>query len=84
MSDNLFVSAPTTLQTVPAPTWSLYGDGHVIAATIVVLGDVHIEAQILLDGQLLYRSRHTSRAVAEEELLALRGHWATAGWADAN
>ena len=83
MSDN-FVSATTPQQTMPAPAWSLYGDGHVLAGTIVVLGDVHIEAQILLDGQPLYRSRHTSRAVAEEELLALRGQWATAGWADAN
>ncbi len=66
---------------IPAPEWSLYGDGHVIAGAIVER-DVTIEAQILLDGTLLYRSRHTSRAVAEEELGALRGQWANEGWID--
>jgi hypothetical protein len=69
---------------MPVPEWSLYGDGHVIAGAIVERGELNIEAQILLDGLLLYRSRHASRAVAEQELVALRGHWAGEGWADAS
>jgi len=67
---------------IALPEWSLYGEGHVIAGAIVER-DLSIEAQILLDGTPLYRSRHTSRAVAEEELGALRGQWAEQGWADA-
>jgi len=86
MNQNAFLSVmtarPAAMQ--PPPEWSLYGGGHVIAATIAAVGDVHFEAQILLDGQLLYRSRHSSRVVAEQELLALRGHWATVGWAEVN
>lgn len=65
------------------PEWLLYGDGHVITGAIVERDEVNIEAQILLDGLLLYRSRHSSRAVAEEELVALRGHWSREGWAEA-
>ena len=65
------------------PEWSLYGDGHVIAGAIVV-SDVHVEAQILLDGALLYRSRHNSHDVARRELMALRGHWANEGWSEPN
>lgn len=63
---------------VPAPAWSLYGDGHVIAAAIV--DSPNIEAQILLDGQLLYRSRHATLAAAAEELVELRWRWARNGW----
>jgi hypothetical protein len=66
-----------------APVWSLYGDGHVIAGTLIV-APLHVEAQILLDGALLYRSRHRSPAVAREELMALRGHWASEGWSEPN
>ena len=78
---------PTTFSgsdvTAPVPAWSLYGDGHVIAAAIVkdvVKNAVIIEARILLDGTLLYRSRHATWASAAEELVALRGHWAREGW----
>ena len=74
---------PTTFSgsdvTAPVPAWSLYGDGHVIAAAIVK-DDFIIEARILLDGTLLYRSRHATWASAAEELVALRGHWAREGW----
>lgn len=67
----------------PVPAWSLYGNGHVIAAAIV--RDHHnVEARILLDGELLYRSRHTTLALAAEELGALRGHWAREGWIEAS
>jgi len=67
---------------VPLPTppvWSLYGNGHVIAAAIV-RDDVNIEARILLDGMLLYRSRHATMSSAAEELGALRGQWSRDGW----
>lgn len=66
-----------------APEWSLYGNGHVIAGAIIV-GGIDVEAQILLDGALLYRSRHKSHDVAREELMALRAHWANEGWSDPN
>ena len=65
------------------PAWSLYGDGHVIAAAIV-RADASIEAQVLLDGCLLYRSRHSTWASAAEELVALRGQWAGEGWLEAS
>jgi hypothetical protein len=64
--------------------WSLYGEGHVLAGTLVALDVNAVEAQILLDGHLLYRSRHMSRDVAREELMALRGHWANEGWSEPN
>ena len=66
----------------PMPTWSLYGDGHVIAAAIVS-DEPKVEAHIMLDGQLLYRSRHTTMAAATAELVAIRGHWAREGWLEA-
>jgi hypothetical protein len=66
-----------------APEWSLYAGGHVIAGTIVP-GELHVEAQILLDGATLYRSRHKSHDIAREELMALRGHWAREGWSEPN
>jgi hypothetical protein len=75
-----FTAAPSS---PPSPEWSLYGEGHVIAGSIIV-GEIHVEAQILLDGTLLYRSRHSSHDVAREELMALRGHWANEGWSDPN
>ena len=65
-------------QSVPAHAWSLYADGHVIAGAIV--DSPNIEAQILLDGQLLYRSRHATLAAAAEELVELRWRWARKGW----
>lgn len=76
---------PTTAAFSPsdAPEWFLYGHGHVIAGAIIV-SDVHVEAQILLDGALLYRSRHKSQDVAREELRALRGHWTNKGWSEPN
>ena len=65
---------------LPAPpVWSLYGNGHVIAAAIVRAG-MNIEARILLDGMLLYRSRHATMSAAAEELGALRGQWSRDGW----
>ena len=67
---------------IPVPAWSLYGNGHVIAAAIV-LDEPNIEARILLDGCVLYRSRHASLASAAEELVALRGQWAREGWLEA-
>jgi len=74
-------SSFNTHPSAPAPEWSLYGDGHVIAGAIIV-SEVHVEAQILLDGELLYRSRHKSQHVAREELMALRGYWANEGWSE--
>jgi hypothetical protein len=68
---------------LPVPEWSLYVDGHVIAAAIV-RDDPNIEAQITLDGQLLYRSRHATLASAAAELVALRGQWAREGWLEAS
>jgi hypothetical protein len=85
MSPSLSVSVVTSPQFgPPVPEWSLYGDGHVIAGAIVERDELNIEAQILLDGLLLYRSRHSSRSVAVEELVALRGHWAREGWSGAS
>ena len=66
----------------PVPQWWLHGDGHVVAGAIVERHALSIEAQILLDGVPLYRSRHATRAIAEEELAALRGRWAREGWTD--
>ena len=74
-----FLSSVSVVQS--APEWSLHGDGHVIAGTILI-GQLHVEAQILLDGTLIYRSRHKSCDVAREELLALRGQWAKEGWSE--
>ena len=68
---------------LPVPAWSLYGNGHVIAAAIVLV-EPNIEAHILLDGRPLYRSRHASMASAAEELVALRGQWAREGWLEAS
>jgi hypothetical protein len=68
---------------LPAPAWSLYGEGHVLAAAIV-LDEPKIEARITLDGQVLYRSRHATWASAAEELVALRGQWAREGWLEAS
>jgi hypothetical protein len=51
----------------------------VLAATIV-REHASIEARVLLDGHPLYRSRHTTWASAAEELVALRGQWASDGW----
>jgi hypothetical protein len=66
----------------PVPQWWLHSDGHVLAGAIVVRDNLNIEAQILLDGTLLYGSRHPTRAVAEQELAALRGQCAREGWID--
>ena len=64
------------------PQWWLHVDGHVISGAIVERTPLSIEAQILLDGVPLYRSRHASRAVAEEELAVLRGQCTREGWTD--
>ena len=56
----------------PTPQWWVHDDGHVIAGAIVVLEDRQTEAQILLDGALLYRSRHASADRAHHELTLLR------------
>ena len=79
----MFQSSAAGSPSSAAPEWSLYGNGHVIAGAIVI-GAAHVEAQILLDGALLYRSRHNSHDVAREELMALRGHWANEGWSEPN
>jgi hypothetical protein len=85
MSQGVSLSVVTSPSfSMPVPEWSLYGEGHVIAGAIVQRDELNIEAQILLDGLLLYRSRHASRAVAEQELGALRGHWTGEGWVDAS
>jgi len=68
---------------VPVPYWWLRDKDHVIAGALVIKNDFNIEAQILLDGLPLYRSRHTTRAVAEEELASLRGQCAREGWREA-
>ena len=65
---------------VPVPQWKLYSDGHVLSGAILVRTEVNIEAQILLDGALVYGSRHSSLALAEGELAALRGRCARDGW----
>jgi len=67
--------SPSTL------AWSLYGDGHVIAASIV-RSDPRVEARIVLDGHVIYRRLHESLADAAEELVAIRGHWSQEGWLD--
>jgi len=79
MTEDLFVSVLTPTSTASAAEWALYDAGHVLAGSIVV-HDANIEARILLDGQPLYRSRHATRDVAEQELVALRGRWASEGW----
>jgi hypothetical protein len=66
----------------PVPQWWLHGEGHVIAGAIVEWNALSIEAQILLDGVPLYRSRHPTRAIAEQELAVLRGQCARDGWID--
>jgi hypothetical protein len=63
-----------------SPKWWLQNEGHVLAGVLVVRDHVNIEAQILLDGTPLYRSRHSTRAVAEEELAQLCGQCARDGW----
>ena len=82
MNETFPVPAPFDHSETPPPEWSLYGDGHVIAGAIVERDELTIEAHIMLDGMLLYRSRHASRSVAEQELGALRGHWENEGWVD--
>jgi len=65
---------------LPIPQWWLYSDGHVLAGAVLVRHDLSVEAQILLDGSLVYGSRHASRAIAEGELAALHGQWTREGW----
>ena len=81
MSENISVSITTTAPVTSEQEWSLFAEGHVVAGAIVVR-DALVEAQIRLDGHLLYSARHASRAFAEDELVALRGHWAREGWTD--
>jgi hypothetical protein len=69
-------------KSVPIAQWRLYNEGHTIAGAIVSGEGVQVEAQILLDGLVLYGSRHSSRAVAEQELTALRGRCTRDGWID--
>jgi len=64
----------------PVPQWWLYNDGHVLAGALLVRDELDIEAQLLLDGSLVYGSRHSSREHAEGELAALRGRCAQDGW----
>ena len=64
------------------PQWWLHSEGHVIAGAIVERNALGTEAQLLFDGVPLYRSRHPTRAHAEEELAALRGQCARDGWTD--
>jgi hypothetical protein len=84
MIQQVFQSVPTPAASMPVLEWSLYTDGHVLAASLVDRDVYTVEAQILLDGQLLYRSRHMSRDVALQELMALRGLWAQDGWSEPN
>jgi hypothetical protein len=80
MFSHHFSFGPTPFDaSLPTPAWSLYGDGHVIVAALVC-DEPNIEAQIMLDGQVLYRSRHSSLAEAAAELGALRGQLARDGW----
>jgi hypothetical protein len=72
----------TPMIAVPVPQWWLHTEGHVIAGAIVERNALSIEAQILLDGVPLYRSRHATRAIAEQELTALRGQCTREGWTD--
>jgi hypothetical protein len=65
---------------VPVLQWHLYNEGHMLAGAIVSGDGALVEAQILLDGLVLYGSRHPSRDVAEQELAALRGWCARDGW----
>ena len=67
---------------VSVPRWRLRGEGHVLAGAIVVRDPSNVEAQILLDGALLYGSRHSTRHVAEQELAALHAQCAREGWLD--
>ena len=84
MSYDLMTSVAFSVEIpLPIPEWSLYGAGHVIAATIV-RDEPNVEARILFDGKVLYRSRHATRAAASAELVALRGQWARNGWIEAS
>ena len=71
------------VSSLAVPQWWLHNEGHVLAGAIVVRDKLNIEAQILLDGTLLYGSRHPTRAVAEQELAVLRGQCAREGWVEA-
>ena len=68
----------------PVPQWWLHGNGHVISGALVICDHSAIEAQILFDDVVLYRSRHSSRALAEEELAALRNRCTNEGWLDSH
>jgi hypothetical protein len=84
MFSHHFNFGPTSFDAaLPAPAWSLYGEGHVIAAAIV-RDEPKIETRITLDGQVLYRSRHPTWASAAAELVALRGQLAREGWLEAS
>jgi len=65
----------------PVPQWWMYNhEGRVLSGAILVRQDAKIEAQLLLDGTVVYGSRHPTRALAEGELAALRGQCAHDGW----
>ena len=66
--------------TVPVPQWWLYSGSHILEGSLLVIDNSSVEAHIQLDGQPLYRSRHRSRSIAEQELSALRRQYAGDGW----
>jgi hypothetical protein len=53
-----------------------------VLAASIARDDPFVEARILLDGTLIYRSRHASYDEAQREVLALRAQWTGDGWMD--
>ena len=64
------------------PRWSLHKDGHAITGAILVERGSGVEAQVLLDDDLLCSFRHVTRIVAEQELGALLAHYKGEGWTE--
>jgi hypothetical protein len=61
--------------------WSLWSEGRVITAVIIVR-HLEVEAQIRLDGKQIYCRRHMSHESARKELLQLRRQWINEGWSE--
>ena len=71
MADQNFVAprrVTHVLPSFPTPQWWVRHGDHVIAGAIAPIDEQRVEALILLNGQPLYRSRHSSRESAEREL----------------
>jgi hypothetical protein len=65
---------------IATPAWSLRNDENVLAGAIVIRDETRVDARLLLNGAVVYESRHSSREIAEGELAALRRQCARDGW----